>query len=88
MSATLDAHLYGVDMFGHSLRPAVSSPVAQKFLVSPFSVLNAREGDWQERKRAWKDMGIETEIAREVGGNNCIGGWRSREKEQAESTQK
>ena len=64
MSAALDAHLYGVDMFGHSMRPAVTSPVAQKFLVSPFSVLNAREGDWQERKRAWAAMGIEGEMGR------------------------
>ena len=64
MSAALDAHLYGVDMFGHSMRPPVSSPVAKKFLVPPFSVLNAREGDWQERKRAWAAMGIKSEVGR------------------------
>ena len=58
MSTQLDAQLYGVDMFGHSLRPPVVSPVAQRFLVPPFSVLNAREGDWQERKRAWIAIGI------------------------------
>lgn len=65
MSAAVDAALYGVDMFGHSLRPPVTSPVAQKFLVSPFSVLNAREGDWQERKRAWMQMGIRGEKGRD-----------------------
>ena len=64
MNATLDAALYGTDLFGESMRPPVTSPVAQKFLVSPFSVLNAREGDWQERKRAWAAMGIKSEIGR------------------------
>jgi DNA modification methylase len=65
MNATLDAALYGTDLFGESMRPPVTSPVAQKFLVSPFSVLNAREGDWQERKRAWMQMGIRGEKGRD-----------------------
>jgi DNA modification methylase len=65
MNATLDAALYGTDLFGESMRPPVTSPVAQKFLVPPFSVLNAREGDWQERKRAWAAMGIKGEVGRD-----------------------
>lgn len=64
--STIDEQLYGTDMFGHSMRPAIASPVAQKFLVSPFSVLNAREGDWQERKRAWSAIGIKGEIGRDA----------------------
>ena len=62
--STLEKHLYGTDLFGESMRPPVTSPVAQKFLVPPFSVLNAREGDWQERKRAWAAMGIKGEEGR------------------------
>jgi len=76
MSTQLDAQLYGVDMFGHSLRSPVQSPIARKFLVPPFSVLNAREGDWQERKRAWVAMGILPE-ARNVTGKNCTTGKNS-----------
>ena len=64
MNTSLDAYLYGTDLFGESMRPPVTSPVAQKFLVPPFSVLNAREGDWQERKRAWAAMGIKGEVGR------------------------
>jgi hypothetical protein len=76
MNATLDAALYGTDLFGESMRPPVTSPVAQKFLVSPFSVLNAREGDWQERKRAWRAIGIESEVARDAPSIHCpTGGW-------------
>ena len=70
VNATLDAALYGTDLFGESMRPPVTSPVAQKFLAPPFSVLNAREGDWQERKRAWAAMGIKGEVGR---GENLIG---------------
>ena len=54
------------------MRPPVTSPVAQKFLVPPFSVLNAREGDWQERKRAWAAIGIKGEVGRS-GGETITG---------------
>lgn len=38
--------------------------LAEKFGVPPFTVLNAREGWWQDRKRAWIDLGIRSEIGR------------------------
>lgn len=75
MNATLDAALYGTDLFGESMRPPVTSPVAQKFLVSPFSVLNAREGDWQDRKRAWIGIGLRGEEGRggvHNYGKSCV----------------
>jgi hypothetical protein len=34
------------------------------FGVAPFSVLNARDGLWQERKRAWLALGIQSELGR------------------------
>jgi DNA modification methylase len=71
MTNTLEKHLYGTDLFGESMRPPVTSPVAQKFLVPPFSVLNAREGDWQERKRAWAAMGIKGEVGRDAAAIHC-----------------
>jgi DNA modification methylase len=60
----IESQLFGVDLFGDPMKPKVTSPVAQKFLIPPFTVLNAREGDWQERKRAWAGMGIKSEIGR------------------------
>ena len=45
-------------------RPAPVS-LADKFLVPPFSVLDARSGLWQDRKRRWLSIGIESEIGRE-----------------------
>jgi DNA modification methylase len=38
--------------------------LAEKFLVPPFSVLDARQGYWQERKRAWLSLGIKSEEGR------------------------
>ena len=67
---SIDEKLYGVDLFGESMRPPVTSPVAEKFLVPPFTVLNAREGNWQERKRAWAAMGIQGEIGRDAESYN------------------
>lgn len=36
-----------------------------RFIVPPFSTLDARKGQWQERKRAWKDLGLKSEIGRD-----------------------
>lgn len=43
---------------------AGSGSLAERFLIPPFSVLNAREGWWQERKRAWISLGIKSELGR------------------------
>lgn len=42
--------------------------LADRFGVPPFTVLNAREGWWQDRKRAWLALGIRSEVGR--GGEN------------------
>ena len=44
-----------------------SGSLAAQFGVAPFSVLNAREGWWQDRKRAWLALGIQSEIGRGEG---------------------
>ena len=51
--------------------------LAAKFLLPPFSVLNAREGWWQDRKRAWLALGIQSELGRgdEAPGGGGGGAW-------------
>jgi len=44
-----------------------SSTLGDKFLLPPFTVLNAREGWWQDRKRAWLELGIKSELGRGEG---------------------
>jgi DNA modification methylase len=41
-----------------------SGSLASKFGVPPFSVLNARDGWWQDRKRKWIALGIDSEEGR------------------------
>jgi len=37
---------------------------ARNFGIAPFTVLNAREGWWQKRKKQWIALGIESEQGR------------------------
>lgn len=50
-----------------TLPPA--NKLMDKFVVPPFSVLDARQGYWQERKRAWLSLGIQSEVGR---GDNLL----------------
>lgn len=45
-------------------RPATIT-LNERFMIGPFTVLNSREGVWQERKRAWIELGIESELGRD-----------------------
>lgn len=56
--------LYGTDLFGHPIERLRNGELSRAFLVPPFSVLNTREGYWQERKRAWISLGIKSELGR------------------------
>lgn len=69
MSAVVD--LYGVDLFGASTKPKASGVVAERFVIPPFTILDARQGDWQERKRAWQSLGIRGEVGRDASSIHC-----------------
>lgn len=54
------------------LEPVPAGPnLADRFLVPPFSVLDARQGWWRERKRQWLLTGIQSELGR---ANDLVGG--------------
>ena len=40
------------------------STLVDRFIIPPFSILDARQGYWQERKRAWIAIGIQSELGR------------------------
>lgn len=65
-----EPNLYGTDLFGEVIKPTASGPVAEKFLFPPFTILDAKQGDWQERKRAWAAMGIKSEVGRSAKSYN------------------
>ena len=35
-----------------------------RFMIAPFSVMSARDGWWQNRKRLWLELGIQSELGR------------------------
>lgn len=68
-------------IIGPAPEPPPSGPsptMRDKFIVPPFSVLDARQGYWQDRKRQWIALGIESELGRGEGE-------RERERERAAS---
>lgn len=83
--------LHGHDLFGDVIKPKASGPVAERFTLPPFTILDARMGEWQDRKRAWASIGLRGELGREaatfgdcsqyqiraVAGKNCTTGKNS-----------
>lgn len=59
-----DEALFGRDLFGDIAAPTLDSVLRTKFIFPPFTILDARSGDWQERKRQWLSLGIKSEIGR------------------------
>ena len=55
----------GVNLFGDPIEPDNHGEIKGRFIIPPFSVLNARDGDWQERKRGWLSLGIQSEVGRD-----------------------
>lgn len=43
-----------------------SIPLAERFVVPPLSVLDTRQGYWQDRKREWKAIGLKSEVGRDA----------------------
>ena len=62
--------LHGHDLFGEVVKPRASGPVAERFTLPPFTVLDARMAEWQERKRAWLSIGLQSEVGRNAKAYN------------------
>lgn len=39
---------------------AQKTALTEQFIIPPFSVFDARQGYWQDRKRAWKEYGVDS----------------------------
>ncbi len=57
-SVDLDAP-FGRDLFGQPVRVGNDGALNERFILPPFSVLDARQGYWQDRKRAWFSLGFD-----------------------------
>ena len=58
------ADLLGLE--GDEKEPSEKGSLSDRFLLPPFTVLNAREGWWQSRKRGWLALGIKSEEGRDA----------------------
>ena len=52
------------DLFGNPVEKDVL--LRDKFLEPPFTVLDSKNGNWQARKRAWKNLGLQSELGRDA----------------------
>lgn len=51
-----------VDLFGNEI---ITNPLLRdKFIEPPFSILDTKSGNWQNRKRIWKRIGMKSEVGR------------------------
>jgi 16S rRNA G966 N2-methylase RsmD len=55
-------NLFGNDLFGKPIEQQSNSVLMKEFTIPQFSVLDARQGYWMERKRAWKSLGLRGEL--------------------------
>ena len=62
----LDQLLQDLGMMGETQDNIIHAKLTDKFIVPPFTVLDARQGYWQERKRAWIGLGLKGELGRGV----------------------
>ena len=52
------------------MKPEQSDGALRKrFIEPPFSILNAQSGSWQQRKKKWLELGIQSELGRDA---ECI----------------
>lgn len=63
-----------VDLFGETTTIKPDSVVAQRFIEMPFTILDTKSGRWNDRKRAWKNSGIDSELGRDVNANEMTDG--------------
>lgn len=58
--------------------------LSERFGAPPFSVFNAREGWWQQRKQAWRALGIRSELGRDAApsGSPMVSGYSADGKRQ------
>lgn len=50
---------------GETKKQEARKSLQERFVVPPFSVLDTRQGYWQDRKRKWLDLGIKSDESRE-----------------------
>lgn len=67
----LDDWSFDIDSFNVDIEDTIkpgkeqAGSLKRRFIIPPFSILDTKLGQWQERKRAWLDLGIKSEEGRD-----------------------
>jgi len=56
------------DLFGNEIEEKVL--LREKFIEPPFSIIDTKQGRWQDRKKKWKSLGIKSELGRDAAVYN------------------
>jgi DNA modification methylase len=58
---------WGLDVpnYGETELESNNKKLSERFIIPPFSVLDTKQGAWQERKNYWLSLGIKSEIGRD-----------------------
>jgi len=54
------------EMLGESKNAPTGITLSERFIIPPFTILDARQGYWQERKKMWLSMGIKSDTGRKT----------------------
>ncbi len=73
-----DLEEWGVDLEWDKVedeRLTKPKKLSDRFIIPPFSVLDTKQGIWQDRKRWWLSLGIKSELGRDavcISGNDYV----------------
>ena len=67
------------DLFGEEV--VEPNSLRAKYIIPPFSIFDASNGDWQNRKNKWKSLGIKSELGRNAAAFR-FKDWTDKKKEQ------
>lgn len=68
LQGMIDAAMQGLDTEGEEAGTGEkNASLMDKFIIPPFSIFDTRRGYWQERKRQWLSIGIQSELGRGAG---------------------
>lgn len=58
------------NLFGETEDDVVRDILRSRYVEPPFSILDSRQQNWQDRKRTWRALGIESEVGRDATAYN------------------
>lgn len=54
------------NLFGETADDVIRDILRSRYVEPPFSILDSRQQNWQDRKRTWKALGIESDVGRDA----------------------